>query len=173
MRNLFFLMCLIFPLNINAQNIIPDRVYLNVATKHFGLGEEIFGINGPNELNPGFGLAWDNKTKVSSFNIGLYRDSFAHPALTIGVSRVVYKADENKFLIGLSATKSLGGAEDFLFAEGLKRVEPRFYAWPYLQFEYKNFYTQTRAGVNREGEFAGVFAFGLKFNIEDITALYD
>ena len=166
-------LCLLFPFTLNAQDITPDRVYLNIATKHFGLGEDIFGVNGPNEINPGIGLAWDNQTKIASFSMGLYRDSFAQPAITLGVSRAIAIWDETRFVAGLSVTKSLGGTEEFLFAEGLERVEPRFYAWPYLQLEHKYMYTQLRAGVNRERELAGVFAFGLKFDIEDLQTIYE
>ncbi len=172
MRNLIYLICMLFPLTLKAQDLTPDRVYLNLATKHFGMGEEIFGINGPNEINPGFGLAWDSQFENVSYNIGLYRDSFTQPTLTMGISRMMASFDEFKFIAGLSVTKSLSGDQEFEFADGTQIVEARFYAWPYLQLEYKNMYTQLRAGVNNDIEPAGVFAFGLKFDIEDIAAIY-
>lgn len=164
-------LCLLFPLTINAQDITPDRVYLNLASKHFGIGENIFGVNDPNEINPGIGLAWDNKRKTASVSLGIFRDSFEQPAITLGVSRAIGIWDESRFVAGWSVTRSLGGTEEFLFEDGLKPVEPRFYAWPYLQFEHKYMFTQLRAGINRERELAGVFAFGLKFDIDDLLKL--
>ena len=146
---------------------VPDRVYLNIATRHFGMGEEIFGINGPNEFNPGIGLGWDIENSNLRTNAAIYRDSFGHPSITMGAS-IPFMSEQNWSLVmGISTTKSLAGDQKFAFKNGMRTVKSRFYAWPYLQFEYRHFYTQLRAGINRNREFAGVFAFGITIALEE------
>ena len=146
-----------------ANNYVPDRLYINLATQHFGV-EDYFDSEGPNEVNFGLGFGWDI-TKYNRFAFGVYQDSYEDLAITTGFSTSFLKAGLFDARIGISATVSFGDDHIITNPSGVtKIIEPRRYFWPYLSLEVGNFYTQLRAGITPEGEPLGVFSFGFVFN---------
>ena len=153
-----------------ADGLTPDRAYVTIATRHYGLGEEVFGVNGPNEVNPGLGVAWLKRGHFGfNYSAGVYKDSFSDLAFTGGVSIPWISGEKFAFSSGLSFTKSLGGDQLVEFRKKDKIVKSRQYVWPYMNFEYKNAFVQLRPGLNRDLKPAGVFAFGIAFNLKKFT----
>jgi hypothetical protein len=128
-----------------AQDMGPDRVYIPLASDHYGDFQ-----NNQNEFNPGILLTWADRLGGLDYTAGAFIDSGSDPAVHLSVAKLWDLNEDLEFGIVGAVVYSLEDNEA--------------YVAPSLQVNYKNVFANFVSWSDSMGSYS-VLGLGLKFDL--------
>ena len=145
----------------NAQDLLPDRGYVILASKHVNMViEGVRDGRGYQEFNPGLILTWQDRYLGLDYSAGAFYNSYGH------VAPLVMAAWTRKYESGVKFGVFVGAADyaddAYRIVKGSKGIVPI----GGLHLEYKNLFAQWLPTEDQANGLGMTFVTGLSFALK-------
>lgn len=158
MRVVLFSFIVAFAQIVEANGLVPDRIYIPLASKHFKVESEEFGVNSWNEINPGLVLSWEDRfaSLDLDLNFGVFKNSYNDWSSYVSLSKFWDLSEEVAFGTFLAFADYHSNSDYFDFKVGDYAMVLGF------QLNAKNLFFQVQP-VPTDNGIGAVFATGVSF----------